>query len=94
MKPTNKMTVEEILRQQLELLAERSANEKNVVNLIRLTNSIIELQQALKVTERKQRVTRPRAPVSPPPSKEKIEQVIKLMKEKEINRQKQKESNQ
>ncbi|WP_193768904.1 hypothetical protein [Metasolibacillus meyeri] len=44
---SNKRSVEEILHQQLELLAERSANETNTGNLIRLTLAMVEIHKFL-----------------------------------------------
>lgn len=43
----NKPTVEELLRQQLELLAERSANEASVEQLPQLTLAMVEVCKSL-----------------------------------------------
>lgn len=47
MKLENKPTTEELLRQQLELLAERSANEASVSDLPRLTLAMVEIYKLL-----------------------------------------------
>lgn len=44
----SKPTVEELLRQQLEILAERSANEAGTSDLPQLTHAMLEVHRELK----------------------------------------------